>query len=1222
MIGQRISHFRILSKLGEGGMGVIYRAEDEKLGRQVALKVLQPDMVGNEERRLRFMREARSAASVTHPHIATIHEIDEVDGVIFIAMELVEGTTLTEAMGGRPLSRRDTLRYALEIAEALSRAHKAGIVHRDLKPENVIVGPDRHVKILDFGLAKLVEPPDDEQATPMQTISAEMTQAGHILGTPAYMSPEQARGLPVDARSDLFSFGVMLYEMVTGRAPFSGATTTDTLLAIVRDHPVPVTRLDPEIPPELERSIAKCMEKAPEDRYQHADDVAVDLRRLKRETDSQPVSRVEDPIPPAGRGTNWRRPLRLAGAGLVLALLLFAVPRLLHLGGPGGGKIQSLAVLPLMNLKDNEDPERYGQILQELIITDLSELEALTVLSSQRLFDIQEQLGRKDSKALDRTLATEVASKAGATTMLTGSLSRLGTRWILACQLVNVDDGRVIKSERIDGADLYTMVDDLTARLRGDLGLGRGTEGDLALAVKDKTTSSIDAYQRYLAGVDHLNAREYEQAVRELQQATDIDPQFGKAYYKLAVAGWWLEGELADSKAWFPEHDIRSPAEAVDYLLSGEVKLATKDRELAEAMKPLVDRKYNDGLAPFQRLVQRYPDEKEAWYGLGEANYHGDRGSRDQALAAFEKALELDPSFQLAYGHVLDIYRDKREYDKMEAKARTLAELDPENMAWVGDWIGALIRIHSPRADSVLDHALETAPDNNARRRLLHDAGHSYSVVGNEAKRAACFRRALEIDSDLLTTNLNSDLGWCYADRWELDRAMPYFLEAVDAGPARAVSGGALYIHAIQGRFAEGILRFRNWSNKAQDAGGLYGGWIELAIRHGDDAEAARALERAVKAAEDSTQIAHRYRDASVGYRMVGDYPRAIQYADKALEFSPRDQFVRQERAMLAGDLRDHEASLKTFLALVGDHPDNRWNYGHVLDGFLALRRFGDALELVAGWPESLKHVSGWRADYHRALVLSGRLQEAETFVEAALPWFNSDRQRRDFYGAVGRAFRDAGQFDRAESIFRQAMTLAPDVPDPYLAANLAAVLELQGRTKEAGKAVEEMQRIAPTRHWSRVDLARLHLLRAEFREAEGELRAFLKAGPHASVSYMLAYSLCGQGRFQEALPIARGVLERLPTRESHVLLAWVLIAGDLDLDEGITVAEKALGLPPPPFRGLVFPYMASARHCLGLAYLKRGESAKAAGMLAAAAAERPDRPLIEEHLREARGAS
>ena len=284
--------------------------------------------------------------------------------------------------------------------------------------------------------------------------------------------------------------------------------------------------------------------------------------------------------------------------------------------------------MPLANLKDAEDPERLGQILQELIITDLSELESLTVLSSQRLFDIRSQLGRTDSRDFDRVLATEIASRAGADTMLTGSLSRLGERWILACQLVSVADGAVIKSERIDGSDLYSMVDRLTAQIRDDLGLDLAAQEGVGLAVADKTTSSLEAYQHYLAGVERLNARDYEDAVLELNRAVTIDPAFGQAHYKLAVAGWWH----APSDEWRIENGVVPPEETLERLLSGEVKVPTKDRRLAEAMIPLVTRVHDDARIPFERLVEQYPDEKEAWYGLGEAHHHGEnRRSRHRA---------------------------------------------------------------------------------------------------------------------------------------------------------------------------------------------------------------------------------------------------------------------------------------------------------------------------------------------------------------------------------------------------------------------------------------------------------------------------------------------------------------------------------------------------------------------------------------------------------------
>jgi TRAP transporter TAXI family solute receptor len=285
MIGRTLSHFRIVDKIGEGGMGVVYRAEDERLRRPVALKVLRPELMLHEERRLRFMREARAAAAVSHPNIATIYEVGEEGGVVFIAMECVQGKRLRDLIAGRPMAIGEALRVATEITEGLAQAHHMHVIHRDLKPENVMIGADGRARILDFGLAKLLEARDAvADLTPSQvaTISAEITRQERLLGTPTYMSPEQARGAPTDARSDLFAFGSILYEMVTGRPPFRGKSTTDTLSAIVRDEPIPALQLNRQVPQELERIIRKCLEKDPADRYQHADDLAVDLRCLQR----------------------------------------------------------------------------------------------------------------------------------------------------------------------------------------------------------------------------------------------------------------------------------------------------------------------------------------------------------------------------------------------------------------------------------------------------------------------------------------------------------------------------------------------------------------------------------------------------------------------------------------------------------------------------------------------------------------------------------------------------------------------------------------------------------------------------------------------------------------------------------------------------------------------------------------------------------------------------
>jgi len=284
MIGTKLSHFRILAKLGEGGMGVVYRAEDEKLRRPVALKVLPPELVANEERRLRFLREARTAAAVSHPNIAAIHEVDEVGGVVFIAMELVEGKTLRELIGGRPLPIKEAVRIAAEMAEGLAHAHQARVIHRDFKPDNVMVRPDQHVKILDFGLAKLLEEHAGagvSELSKWETISGGVTRAGKVLGTPAYMSPEQARGETVDRRTDIWSLGVMLYEMVSGQAPFQGEHPASVIHAILKEDPRSIRKLRREVSSQLERIILRCLEKNRDARYPSAEEIRKDLTELQ-----------------------------------------------------------------------------------------------------------------------------------------------------------------------------------------------------------------------------------------------------------------------------------------------------------------------------------------------------------------------------------------------------------------------------------------------------------------------------------------------------------------------------------------------------------------------------------------------------------------------------------------------------------------------------------------------------------------------------------------------------------------------------------------------------------------------------------------------------------------------------------------------------------------------------------------------------------------------------
>ena len=332
---QTLLHYRLIEKIGEGGMGVVWKALDTELHRHVALKILPPELIDNEERRLRFQREAQASAALSHANIAVIHGVGEDHGVQFLAMEYVDGVTLRQHMARTAGDHREWLRLALQIAEGMAHAHAKGVVHRDLKPENLMVTTEGQVKILDFGLAKLLEPRPgsegedarEDTATALDTISRQLTRAGKVYGTVSYMSPEQARGADIDSRSDLFAFGVVLYEIVAGRLPFTGDSPMDTLSAILRAHPEPLVESKPDAPAELQRILDKCMEKAPRDRYQDTRDLVVDLRRLRRETDSQVIQRIETTSGVQIQPPKPRRPMIgwAAGAVALIALVVAGV---------------------------------------------------------------------------------------------------------------------------------------------------------------------------------------------------------------------------------------------------------------------------------------------------------------------------------------------------------------------------------------------------------------------------------------------------------------------------------------------------------------------------------------------------------------------------------------------------------------------------------------------------------------------------------------------------------------------------------------------------------------------------------------------------------------------------------------------------------------------------------------------------------------------------------
>jgi serine/threonine protein kinase/tetratricopeptide (TPR) repeat protein len=1229
MIGRRLSHFRILEQLGEGGMGVVYRAEDEKLGRQVALKVLRSEAVGNEERRLRFLREARAAAAVTHPHIATVHEVDEVDRVVFIAMELVEGETLADRIDGRPLPPRDALRHAIEVSEAMARAHEAGVVHRDLKPDNVIVGADGHVKILDFGLAKLRderEPASDQ----MRTVSAEMTRDGHVLGTASYMSPEQARGLPVDHRTDVFSFGVMLYQMYTGRVPFEGPTLTDKLSAILRDSPEPVATHNPAALPELERIVRKCLEKSADDRYQRAEELTVDLRRLRRETESQSVPRLGEtgPSPVAavdGRRRPW--PILLA----VLGVAALAIGALWLRGGgfarlTAGREGNSIAVLPLQNLKDGSDPERLGRILQELIITDLSGGDDLRVLSSQRLFDIRKELDTA-GVAADREVATEVARRAGARTMLTGSLSPLGDGWILTAQLVNVADGSVIDSERIDGDDLYAMVDSLTTRIRDDLGMPADGDGFVQLAVKDKTTGSIDAYKHYVAGVELLNASRFDDAVAELEQAVATDPAFGKAHYKLAIARWWLGGD----QAWWVTGDVAAPDEVLRALLESDVKLSERDRGLAEAFLPLVDYDYDVARPRFEALVERYPDDKEAWYGLGEARFHTPGGALiDESIAAFERALELDPSFGLAFSHVSTVYRQRRLYDTGLAMLDKLIARNPGEIGWYTDRLTFLLdKGDREAADAALEQALERFDEPEQQRDLLIAAGWNHANHRRRDLAVETFRRAVDAVPAAQQAEALNGLGWALLSNREAEAALEVFRQglALETHDPALLNGVSRSYETLQ-RFDDAASEFERLVEAEPRHTPYYGLWMRSVVMSGDEEEARQVLEAALGQCATSHEKKSILGLAGDAYRQIGDVARALELTRRAVETAEHPEQESDlmlelgELELEAGRPEEAEIWFQRSSEMFGDATVGPlWGLVAV---DMELERFDSAVRRAERLVELMPDSSTARARLLSAELAAHGVDAADRVLKTALGGgLKLEFERRELLVEAASAFVEQGHRQRAEELAQRFEGLLDEEPDSWLLRRHAELSLALGRTEAARRALARARAVNPVDWRVTLDEAALDLVLGDPASAARRLRDHLDAGVrHRSARVLLAHAEAARGRYEDAESEARRAVEMNADRQALSLLALV-VARDGRAGEGLELAQRALRSHRSWADRLTerYAFTVTPEQAIGIAYMEAGDPRRAMERLEEAARGRPGNVSIERALARARDA-
>src|SRR5438105_3452126 len=796
--GTKLGRYEIRAKIGAGGMGEVYLAQDTKLDRKVALKILPADVAAQPDRMKRFVQEAKAASALNHPNIITIHEIDEWgssatirEGVHFIATEFIDGETLRERMRNAPMKLAEVLDVAAQIASALSAAHAAGIVHRDIKPENVMLRRDGIVKVLDFGLAKLTEPvPPEAVDTEAPTRTAIKTESGVVMGTAIYMSPEQARGLQLDARTDIFSLGVLIYEMVAGRLPFEGSNTNEIVASILCDRePPPLARYAGNVPAELERIVSKALRKEREERYQSVKDLLLDLRslqhRLKFEAElerSKPpeVDRAAAAInsdklsagtsiasaSPAGvaaqtatggeslttGSTSHRRSVTIAIAALVIAAAGFAY---FFYFGRVTSAIDSIAVLPLANTSNDPNTEYLSDGISEALINSLTELQQLRVVARSTAFRYK---GKEiDPQAVGRELSVRA--------VLMGTVRQTGDTLNIQVDLVDATTGAQLWGREYERkvSDVLSVKQAIAREVTEKLRLRLSGEDEQRLAKRDMTNA--EAYQFYLRGRYFWNKRTAEsidKAIQEFQQAIDHDPNYALGYVGLADCYLAREIYAVGSSN---EHLAKARA-AADRAL--EVNDSLSEAHTSSAMVYLSQWRLREAGEEFKRAISLNPNNPIAhqWFGA----YFQCSGRSDDALRELKRAQELDPLSPIITVGVALEYLSKHDSNSAIEQCQRVIELDPRIHGAHHNLGFAYLQQH--RYEEAIAE-LQKAVELSGRLSLnLASLGYCYALAGKRAEALAIIRELEERYARGQATGLQ--LATVYAGLGDKDHAFAW----------------------------------------------------------------------------------------------------------------------------------------------------------------------------------------------------------------------------------------------------------------------------------------------------------------------------------------------------------------------------------------------------------------------------------------------------------------